>query len=139
MYFEPLRSTIIPFRAPYSQLSTTIPAALQEFANSVSGRVRVDLIGYSQARLWVRLNSPPSTGTKIRAQYLLASDGSGVFNYLDGGNGPEIDVGGMTATAASPWVNIAPVALADVILRVVTLDGDGTTSANWANFGLEVR
>lgn len=138
-YYAPALTRHIAFRAPYSQLAATTPSAFQEFGNTTSGRARADLTGATQARLIVRTNSAPSANTKIRVQYALVSDGSGTFNYLDGDAGPSITIGSQIATAASSWVNITPAAMTDVILRLVTLDGDGSTSANWANMYLEVR
>lgn len=100
---------------------TNVPAALTELAGATTTRQRMDLTGVGYARLSANV-ATLAAATEIRVQYSI--DGGSTFAYLDGGTGPAVSLAA-TGTVVSKWVKVAAAAQGDVLLRVVTIGGDG--------------
>jgi hypothetical protein len=75
---------------------------------------------------------PPA---KLRAQY---STDQSSWNYLDGSSGPSVNED-TTGLQVSSWVNLAAGAKADVFLRIVGLDGDGSTDPFFGRLDIQVK
>ena len=128
---------VIPFRIAYSSAPwTDMPAALTEWNASLSGRIKYDLSNVSQVRVFCRMVVAGAASAELRGQY---STDDSTFNYLDGGTGPTVAINAANTTVVGAWVTIVAAARADVILRIVGINGDGALDPTFANFGLEVR
>ncbi len=128
----------IPIRVSYStQTWTAMPAALTEFNGGQQGRIKVDLSLATQARLIVRTQSTVgASGAELRAQY---STDENTWAYLDGLTGPAIPLNAANATQVSAWVNLAAGAKADVFLRLIGINGDGSASPTFGNISVQVK
>lgn len=103
-------------------ISTNAPAAATEFHGSI--RARIDLTGYTQARVTL-VNQAAGATSSLRLQYALSPFSS--WAYLDGTSGPTVVVPtSANSSAMSAWVNLEAAAKADVLLRAVTFGGNGT-------------
>ena len=71
----------------------------------------------------------------LRVQY--SSDQS-AWNYLDGGTGPSVTIS-TTGLKVSTWVALVAGAKADVFLRVVGINGDGSADPSFGNVILQVK
>lgn len=87
------------------------------------------------ARVYANVYVPGSAGSALRAQY--STDGSS-WAYLDGAAGPTVSLSS-AGLAVGAWVTIAAPALADVFLRLITINGDGSTSVVLGLSGLQVK
>ena len=119
---------------------TDMPAALTEWSNTQSmTRRRVDLAGYTQARLVWTGSTAGSTNAEIRVQY--STDNAVTWAYLDGAAGPACPLAPLPAgnVRAAGWVNIAAAAKTDVLLRVVGINGDGVADPNFSTIVLQVK
>ena len=105
-------------------------------ANAAS-RVKYDLTEATQARLQfnVELVSGAATNTEARVQY---STDQSSWNNLDGASGPAVNIT-TTGLKVSSWVDIAAGAKDDVFLRVIGINGDGTTDYDVGVVSLQVR
>jgi hypothetical protein len=113
-----------------------MPAALTEFLGSFRYRTKYDLSNASQARIIVRVQTGGAAGAEIRAQY---STDEVVWDYLDGGSEPSVNVGS-PGTKVSSWVNLATPAKGDVFLRVVGENGSGFgTDPAFGQISIQVR
>ncbi len=108
-----------------------MPTALTEFGppqtTGISFRRVVDLTDVTQARISLRLvtRSASALSPELRVQY--PTDES-TWNYLDHSAGPSVGLGGTSGTTyAGSWANLNASAKADVILRVVGINGAGTS------------
>lgn len=129
---------VIPVLADAANFAfTNVPAALAEI-NGNRSRLKADLANVSQARITARVMTIAASGSpELRAQY---STDENTWAYLDGAAGPSILLsGGVASTRASTWVNLAAPAKADVFLRLVTINGTGTTSPAVGLVCLHVR
>ncbi|HXJ69618.1 MAG TPA: hypothetical protein VNM39_11980 [Verrucomicrobiae bacterium] len=110
----------------------SIPAALTEFNGATSARVRKDLRPYSKVRLSANVGATAGpAGCILQLQYSL--DNGATWAYVDGllttSGGPQVSIATTATTAAGPWVAITALAKsAQVLLRLVGLTGDGSTS-----------
>ena len=104
---------------------TNVPAALQEWGNDSSQRQQFDLTLYTQFRFKSNIRVVATAGTLLRVQY--STNGGGAWNYLDDTSEPSLAMDVQTL-AVSAWGNLATNAKADVLLRVVTIGGDGATA-----------
>jgi hypothetical protein len=98
------------------------PAGLTEFLGDTLGvnRTKADMTHVLQVRLVaVVLVAGGATPAKLRAQY---STDDSTYAYIDGATGPTVDINS-TGRIASAWVTPTALALADVYLRIVGIDG----------------
>lgn len=123
---------------------TNIGAALSEpFTRT---RYAAELTDYTEGRVSLYLMTVGNSASKIGAQY--SADGGSNWFWFDGtagGSAPGatnsyvvIDTGANTVRSSS-WITLAAGALADVLLRAVTLDGDGAADPVVAYLYVEFR
>jgi parallel beta-helix repeat protein len=115
---------------------TDMPAALTEFLGVTRHRVSYDLRRALQVRLMVNVATAGAADAKLRAQY--SKDGGATWSYLDGATGPEVAIG-TTGLKVSSWAYLPTGAMAEVLLRVVGLDGDGVADPAFNNLILQFR
>lgn len=128
---------VVPVIAPQSAVTwSSQPAAVTELFGAPRSRLRLDLTGRRQARLTVRTVGAGAAAAQLRAQY---STDESVWAYLDGSAGPSAPLGAANTTAAGAWVDLAAAAKADVVLRVVGIDGDGAANPSFGLVTLQVR
>jgi hypothetical protein len=114
---------------------TDMPAALTEFEGATRTRQHVDLSGYLKARLVVNVVTAGAANAKLRIQY--STDLTNWY-YLDGVSEPSVNIG-TAVIQTSSWINLVDAAKTDVYLRIVGLDGDGTTDPRFASIILQVK
>jgi hypothetical protein len=109
---------------------SNLPAATTEWLGSTRFRHQYDLTNFTQCRLVVSEGgTAPAAGTHIGVQYSL-DDGSNWFfmdDTVDGDLGaetPQITCA-TNSNIKSAWMTLGAAARADVLLRIVTDDGDG--------------
>lgn len=120
------------------------PAALQEFPLAATQRrLEADLTGKSQARLQVQVVTVGFAGSKLGVQY--STDSGSTWFWLTGtasasapaaGEYVAIDSAGLRLGA---WVTLASAARTDVLLRMVSKDGDGAVDPAIVHVAIEVR
>lgn len=110
------------------------PAALTELPGS-NKRVRVDLTNATEARLSVNVTTAGSANSQLRIQY---STDQATWDYLDGGTGPAVSINS-TGLQVSSFVTLESGARADVYLRVVGINGNGTSDPAFSKIQLEAR
>ena len=76
------------------------------------------------ARIVVTVVTAGGTGSVLRAQYTTDLTGASGWAYLDASAGPSVAIDA-TGTAVSSSVTLTAAAKADVLLRLVGLNGDG--------------
>jgi hypothetical protein len=111
------------------------PAPLTELFGTTAGRVRTDLTASTQVRLVSNVAQAGTATAAIRVQY---STDQAAWNYLDGGTGPAVNIN-PTGVKVSSWVDLTAPAKADVFLRVVGINGDGTADPGFGNIILQVK
>ena len=101
------------------------PAAVTEFCGaSTSYRWRANLTSYSTIRLTAQIVSAGAATAALRLQYTTDTTGATGWDYLDGVSGPSVTINDSGVTV-SATVSIATAAKADVLLRLVGINGDG--------------
>lgn len=118
---------------------TNMPAALGEYPSSLTAgfaRAKTDLSGATQARLVAQLSVAGSTNAELRGQY--STDNGSNWLYLDGSTGPLVNLSA-TGMRTGAWVNLAAGAKADVLLRIVGINGDGVVDPAFAMVQLQVK
>jgi len=119
---------------------TNLPAALAELSTNI-GRTRTyyDMSYVTSCRVVVGQSIAASVSTEIRVQYSL--DNGTTWAYLDGVAGPSSGALGTTANqnVRGPWVPLVAAARADVLLRVVTINGNGTADPAFWFVTLQVQ
>lgn len=111
-------------------------AALTEFNNSTGNRAPVDLSGFSQARLYVKIFLAAQTGATCRAEW--SSDGT-TFTALDGASGPSVPIDVAGSHQLSSWVTLAPAVQADGFLRIACQGGNGTSNTSYGNIVVDLK
>jgi hypothetical protein len=114
---------------------TNQPAALTELFGNTIGRNKADFSASAQVRLLCDVAQAGAATAAIRVQY---STDQASWNYLDGGTGPSVNIN-TTGLKVSSWVNLAAGAKADVFLRAVGVNGDGTADPGFSNIILQVK
>lgn len=109
---------LVPFNVLDAQTLTNLPAATTE--RSALSETYVDLTPYDYVRLQAHIATPASQGA-LSVQYW---DGS-AWQYLDGAYGPYLLLTS-SGTVRGQYVQLAPGAKADQILRLVEAGGNGT-------------
>lgn len=119
------REVVVPFwyDTPTAAITFTMVAALTEHFPRT--RTKFDLTGYTQSRFEVYVVGAGTATAELRLQYSLDQT---TWTYLDGAAGPGAGVATVNALAVGAWVTIVPAARADVFLRVVGINGGGSTS-----------
>lgn len=116
-----------------------MPAALTEFLNNANFRNQADLANVTQVRMKAALTVIGSgVTTELRAQY----SSNGGANWSDLGasaNTPAVVIGNTVGLKVGTWVNVAAGAKADVLLRVMGINGNGTADPNFNKVVLEFR
>ncbi len=118
---------------------TNMPSALTEWYSTPNRyRVKADLTNARQARVTVAVNVAAAANAECRVQYATDGDGQGTWAYLDGVDGPKVNVGSIEGKA-SAWVNLASGAKADVWLRLVGINGDGAADPSFGTVTVQLR
>ncbi|MDQ5822414.1 MAG: hypothetical protein M3540_13335, partial [Actinomycetota bacterium] len=89
----------------------------------------------AQVRLLSNVGQAGTATAALRVQYSLDQ---AAWNYLDGGTGPSVGIN-TTGLKVSAWLNLPAGAKADVFLRVVGINGDGTADPSFGNIILQVK
>lgn len=101
------------------------PAAVTEFCGgSTSYRWRADLTNQTSIRLTAQVVSAGAATSALRLQYTLDTTGATGWDYLDGVSGPSVSTSSSGVTT-SATVSITAAAKAEVLLRLVGINGDG--------------
>lgn len=120
---------------------TNMPAALTEFGSPAAlaeRRAAVDLTGVTEARITCRQTVAAIAGAELRAQY--STDGGTNWSYLDAAAGPAVATPASAAWRFGAWVNVAAAAkTANVLIRVVGINGNGTADPAFAAVQVEFR
>jgi hypothetical protein len=117
---------------------TNQPAALTELNGTTARRTQFDLSNVSQVRLTENVLTAGAAGppaAKLRAQY---STDQSSWSYLDGASGPSLNIDSV-GLQVSPWVTVTAGAKADVYLRIVGLDGNGTADPVLGRLDLQLK
>ena len=111
---------------------TNMPAAETEFRNVLNTRTKLDLTTATQSRVIARVGVAPAANAKIKVQY--STDES---TWVD------LCSVTMPATAnktnVGTWTAVPAGAKADVFLRVVGVDGNGTADPSFGLISLGVK
>lgn len=101
---------------------TNLPAALGEFfANR--HRARLDLRYVTEVRLALNVSIVGNVGSEFRIQYSL--DNGTTWAYIDGTSGPAAPIQPIGVRSGA-WVAVAAAAkVDDLLIRPVTIGGDG--------------
>lgn len=134
----------LPAPIPVFQWSATPPkawaniaASVTEFDNNLTYlRNRADLTNATQARMVVHTVLAANAGAELAMQY---STDLSTWNYLDGVGGPSSLIDQGNATLNGSWVNLAVGAKADVHLRVVGRNGNGTADPSFTWIEMQVK
>jgi len=101
------------------------PAAVTEFCGgSTSYRWRANLTYASAIRLTAQVISAGAASSALRLQYTTDLTGATGWDYMDGATGPSVSTAA-SGVAVSSSVSLATAAKADVLLRLVGINGDG--------------
>ena len=122
----PLSITIIGDASGNSQV-TPVPAAKTEWDGSLRWRTQVDLRDYQSVELVTYVMSAGSANAEMRFEYTADLTGATGWAYLDGTSGP-----GVSLAATGPktkQVLLTPGARGTVLIRPVSIKGDGVTAA----------
>ncbi len=111
------------------------PAAVTEIFGATFNRTRFTLTNATQTRLHVNVQAVGAAGAQLCAQY---STDQVAWSYLDGSAGPCTGIATLTVRS-SAWMNLAAAAKADVYLRVVGDDGNGSADPAFGNVAIEVK
>lgn len=102
----------------------SIPAGIQEIGGVISFRAKYDLANFVQAKVSASVRTAGNSGSHLRIEY---STDQSSWNSLGAGTAPQclLDATGLQESA---WSDIAAAAKADVYIRCVTVDGNGSAS-----------
>ncbi len=129
----------VPLQSPNGILAyTNMPAALSEWRAINLSRVKADLSGSAECRLTAAVHVVGSANAEVRVQYATDGDAQGTWAFLDGADGPKVNISVLNGRA-SAWVPLAAGAKADVWLRFVSINGDGAADPVVGNAILHLR
>jgi hypothetical protein len=115
-----------------------MPAAQTELFGTTWGRRAIDLTSLAQFRLSVNQSVAGQAGASFRAEFSV--DGGANWNILEsGGTGADLDVGVGTGLKVGAWGALDAAAIADVQLRVVGQNGNGSADPAFRYIGIELR
>lgn len=112
---------------------TNLAAAETEFAGNAHRRVRVTLTDADRCRLTARVSTAGSASSVVKAQY---STNGGETTWADLTPAVPLNVVG---TVGGAWGNVPAGAKGDVVLRLVTVGGDGVADPVVGSVVLEVQ
>lgn len=114
-----------------------VPVGLQEYTSGTAfRRIAADLTGVAKARLTIG-GGVVGVGSDARVQY--SADGGTSWDYLDAVGGPTVSLGNIvTSSQTGPWASVVAAARKEVILRLVTINGNGVSSPSFVNVQLEL-
>jgi parallel beta-helix repeat protein len=117
-------SETITFLAASSVTWSSMPAALTELLGNTRQRVKVDLTNATQMRLLANISTAGAAGSELRVQY---STDQSSWNYVDAATGPSVAIDS-TGLQVSSFITIDAGAKSDVFLRIIGINGNGSTS-----------
>jgi hypothetical protein len=130
-----LRALVVPpfgitIIAPINANSvvTAVPAALTEWQGNTRWRTEIDLRDYQTMELVTYVMGTGSAGSELRYQYTADLTGTAGWDYVDGTTGPNVTL--HTLGSQRSQVIITPAARGRVLIRPVTIGGDGVTNAS---------
>jgi hypothetical protein len=112
------------------------PTNLTEFASTNLYRVMCDLTNATQARLTVVVAIAGRPTARIAAQY--SNQAAAAWRYLDNVSGPVVGIS-TADLRVSGWVVLEPAARADVLLRLVGTNGNGTVDPAFGLITVQFR
>ena len=129
---------VVPFVSGAAFAAGAVPAGVQEFATgNTNRRASANLAGCQWARLIVGGGVNGTAGCEARVQY--STDGGTVWDYLDAVSGPLTSIAAITATIVpGAWAPIVAAARRDVLLRLVTINGNAVASPTFVHVLLEL-
>lgn len=117
---------------------TNQPAALTELIAATDRRVQADLTGATQARITCEQTAAAaSASAELRLQY--STDGGTNWSYADGASGPAVALGTAAGRRTGAWANLVAGAKADVLLRIVGINGNATADPAFRNLTVEAK
>lgn len=134
----PCPISVIEFRFISGQAWNNQPSALTEFTNSsFPSRTYTDLTNASQMRIVVSMTSVAGiSGAQLRVQY---STDESSWAYVDAGTGPLVGISTASTTTKGSWVTIDAGAKADVVLRIIGINGDGAADPSFRMVQVQVK
>ncbi len=109
-----------------------MPLAVTEFLGLAIQRTKADLSVASQARVTVRVGVAPVANAKIKIQY---STNESAWSDLCSVTMPAT----ANTTNVGAWAAVPTQAKADVFLRLVGIDGNGTADPSFGLITLQVK
>jgi hypothetical protein len=128
-------ANVIPLNGVSIATWTNQPAALTETPQT---RLSANLALYNEVRLSMNITVAGVSGALLRLQYTTDLSGATGWTYLNGGTGPEIAIGS-TGIKTSPWATIVTLARAEVLLRLVGINGNGNVDPAFAVSTVQLR
>jgi hypothetical protein len=120
--------------ATYTAWPGTLGAGTVEIFNQSFWRARLNLTGYSQARISVRIGVAANAGTTLFIQYSL----DGTTWVTSGVTVPFSTTGTVNGSDGNgAWSTMPTAMLADVHLRIMATGGNGTTTPTLGNLVIE--
>lgn len=121
-----------------AQTWTNMPAAQTELFGTVFGRRSADLSDLTQFRLSVNQSVAGFVNSTLRAQF--STDAGMNWSDLEsGGTTADLSVGVGTGLKIGAWGPLEPTAMADVQLRLVGENGNGTADPSFRYIAIEVE
>lgn len=119
---------------PYTTRNT--PAGVTD-PYGANYHAKVDLSRVDSARVVAVISqNVGNVAARMAVQYSL--DGVGGWTYLDGVDGPYVLLTTPVGAKVGAWINLAAGAQADVFVRWITLNGNGS-ALQWFHHALQVR
>lgn len=121
------------------------PAALTIFMGQTRWFQAISLIGRKQARVHVYVSAGGSyvAGSKIRLLYRTQAAGydATITNWLQLGASAHVETTFAIGISvfSSAWINLAALAMDDVLIAVAGLDGDGVADPSFLSISMDYR
>jgi hypothetical protein len=116
-----------------------VPAGKQEIVGALNGwRAPLNLTGFTKARMFISRVNTTSATALVYPEY--STDGGTTWAALDGtadGSLSSLGLAIASATRYTPPFQIAPAARTFVLLRAVTVNGNGVVTPTVGNIGIE--
>lgn len=123
----PFNLTVISDSSASSTV-TAVPAAKTEWQGSTRWRTRVNLRDYGTVELVTVVTTAGSVNAEQRFEYTADLTGATGWAYLDGTSGPKVTLA--STGVKQNQVIITPAAKGTVLIRPVSINGDGATNAS---------
>lgn len=136
---EPAKGSMVLYWIAYNGTDaqlTNIPASFTEIlAGNTNKRIQADLTGRSRCRMMVCTGATAGpNGSTMECQYSLDSGSSWSSSFITA-----TLVGTNASHSATAWVSLPVAARTDVLLRMGTNGGDGTTDPTLNILFLEIQ